>query len=173
MAELVARKYAKAIFESAEEEGALDQVIEEFERFMPMFGEARRVLLSSTIATGEKKSLVEAMQLEGLFHSFVYLLLDKERISLIPDIYRDFRGMVEEKKRIARALVESAVPLDDAQKKALQSSLEKSTGKTVILESRVVPEMIGGVVVRIGDKVLDGSIKSKLEDMLESIREIK
>lgn len=173
MAELVAKTYAKAMFESALEENALNTVIAEFERFMPMYEEAKGVLRAPTVSDRDKRALLETMQLEGLFRSFVFLLLEKDRLHSVHEIKRHFDDMAEEHGKIARAYVQSAVPLEEGQIASLKERLEKSTGYTIKIESEVRPEIIGGIVVRIGDKVLDGSVRSKLDNMLESIREIR
>lgn len=173
MAELVAKKYSKAMFEAAVEEEQLQVVVGELERFVPLYHEAKRVLLSPSISVKDKHSLVETMQLAPLVRSFVMLLIEKDRLSLFDEIKYIFDRMVEEKEKTATAYVKTAVRLEEDQISALKSALEQSTGLHIKIASEIDESIIGGMVVRIGDKVLDGSVRNKLDSMLEKIREIK
>ncbi|MDO4754313.1 MAG: ATP synthase F1 subunit delta [Bacillota bacterium] len=173
MAELVAKKYSQAIFEAAVEEDQLAEVVSEFRRFVPLFDEAKSVLLSPTVHLKEKMSLIEVMQLEGLMRSFAFLLLEKDRLAILHEIKLHFDRMVEEHEKTATAYITTAVSPDDRQIEMLREKLEHSTGLKINIVSEVDARLIGGVVIRIGDKVLDGSVRKKLENMLESIREIK
>lgn len=170
---MISGKYSKAFFEAALEENQLDLAVSEFDRFMTLFTEAERVLLSPTVSAKEKNAVVETMQLEGLIRSFVLLLIEKDRLSFVREIRARFDEMVEEYHKTATAYVTTAVAMDDAQIADLKARLEASAGLKIKLVCEIDADLIGGMVIRIGDKVLDGSVRNKLQNMLESIREIK
>lgn len=173
MADVVAKVYADALFAAAVEENMLETVASDFQAFMGFFQEAKHLLLSPTIKQADKKALLETMTGEGAFANFVWLLFEKDRLSIIEDAKRIFDEKVDEKNLIVKAYVSSAVALSDAQRAEIKQKLDASTGfQTVIIDS-VNPALIGGLVIRIGDKVLDGSVKSKLDSLLERMREIK
>lgn len=173
MAELVAKKYSQAIFEAAVEEDQLQDVVAELERLVPLYHEAKAVLLSPTVSVKDKFALVETMQLAPLVRSFMCLLIEKGRLSMFDDMKLIFDGMVEEKEKMATAYIKTAVKVGDEQIAQLKSALEKSTGLRIKVVPEVDESIIGGMVIRIGDKVLDGSVRNKLDNMLEKIREIK
>ncbi len=173
MAELVSKRYAHALFEAAKEEGALDFCASEFNRFMSLYQEAEHLFLESALPKRKKEQLLDTMQLEGLVHSFVRLLLQKGRLELVRDMKAEFDMLLDEDRGVARAFVTSAIPLNDVELKMLQSNLEKTTGLSLEITCDIDERIIGGLVIRIKDRVLDCSVKSKLENMLKCIQEIK
>ncbi len=173
MGEVVSRKYSTAVFEAALEDGTLEQTKAELERFVELYGEAEAVLLAPSISKQDKRLLLGSMQLSGLVNGLVNILLEKDRLGIVREIKFGFDEMADEHARIAKAVVSTVVPLNDGQLSELKKNLENATGLSIRLETEIDQAIIGGLVVRIGDKVLDGSVRSKLEKMLESIREIK
>jgi F-type H+-transporting ATPase subunit delta len=101
--------------------------------------------------------------------NFALLLLDRERIPQLPDIARELRLMVDEKAGRVRATVTSARALPAEQVAQIQATLEKATGKKVLLDKAEDPSLLGGVVAKLGDTVYDGSVRSQLERMREQI----
>ncbi len=173
MAELVSKRYATAFFEVAKESGKLDAYVSEFDRFMVHFGEAERVMLENCIAKADKAKIIDCMQLEDFMHSFAMLLLQKGRLDLVYEIKKEFDFLVGEERGVARALVTSATELSDEEVSALKKNLEKATGLSLEIDLEIDESIIGGLVIKMKDKVLDCSVKSRLENMLQSIREIK
>lgn len=173
MGEVVSRKYSNALFEAAVEENSLESTRAELARFASLYSEAESVLLAPAVSKSDKRAILETMQLSGLVAGFAGLLLEKDRLAIVRDVKDDFDDMADERSKIAKAVVKTVVPLSEKQKSDLKSNLETATGLNIKLDIELDPTIIGGIVVRIGDKVLDGSVKSKLENMLESIREIK
>jgi F-type H+-transporting ATPase subunit delta len=96
---------------------------------------------------------------------FVMLLLERGRIVLLPAIARAYRDMMDLHLGRVRAKVTSAQPLDAGALDRVRRALEQRTGKQVLLETAVDPELVGGVVARVGDLVLDGSVRTQLEDL--------
>ncbi|MCD4711969.1 MAG: ATP synthase F1 subunit delta [Clostridiales bacterium] len=104
--------------------------------------------------------------------NFLKIVLDKKRGSELLNIKHDFDRRVDEHNNILKASVESVIPLTDEQLGALSQNLEKITGKNVVLVSSLNPTLVGGLVVKMGDQIIDGSVKFKLESMLEGLTQI-
>ncbi|OGR83836.1 MAG: ATP synthase F1 subunit delta [Elusimicrobia bacterium RIFCSPHIGHO2_01_FULL_64_10] len=100
-----------------------------------------------------------------LLGRFVRLLLSKKRASLLPLIAARFESVVEESRQALKAVVGSAAPLTEGDLRSLEAGLSRLTGKKVSAEVSVRPELIGGLVVRAGDLVIDNTLKSRLKDM--------
>jgi len=96
---------------------------------------------------------------------FVLLLLDRSRIVLLPAIARAYQAMADDHVGRVRAQVTSAEPLTQVALDRVRRSLEQRTGKKVVMETAVDPELIGGLVARVGDLVLDGSVRTQLADL--------
>ena len=169
MAELsVVRRYARALFDTAMKAGSLDQVEEDLRgidqtfRGVPRLG---RALGAPTIAASRKKELLEqafSQRVSPLTLRFLTLALTRRRQDIFLDIYAEFRRLANDARGIVPVKVQTAVALTDAERDQLATALAKRTGKQVRLEVDVEPELIGGMIVRMGDNILDGSIRSKL-----------
>lgn len=102
---------------------------------------------------------------------FADLLLRKHRIGITRAVAHAFKAIVERAKGLERATVVSAVPLTDAEIQRLHGELERTTGKKIVLEQRLEPELLGGAYVRIGDRVVDRSVKTLLESIAHQLYE--
>jgi F-type H+-transporting ATPase subunit delta len=102
---------------------------------------------------------------------FADLLLRKKRIGITGAIAREFKAIVERAKGLERATVVSAVPLAQAELDRLHAELERVTGKKIVLEARIEPALLGGAYVRIGDRVVDRSVKTLLESIANQLYE--
>ena len=114
---------------------------------------------------GEKLSDINPMVM-----NMVYLLLAGSRLNKIPDIAAEYRRLADNYHGIERAEVIAAIPLDDEARLRLSRHLGELTGKKIILEDKVDPELIGGVVVRVAGKLLDGSTRGKLAALKRKLR---
>jgi F-type H+-transporting ATPase subunit delta len=101
--------------------------------------------------------------------NFVLLLTRRRRIRLLPRIYEEFGQLANEYRGIVVAEVTSAVPLDDADKAVIIRQLSELTGRRAILRTQVDPSILGGLIVRIGDKLIDGSLRTRLERLRETL----
>lgn len=177
MSDVVARRYAQALIELSESEGALDAVGESLDRFLSLANAGDRQLagaLESPVFTSEERRAVLSkvlpkLSLHPLAVNILYLVNDKGRMALLPAIVRAYRDIADQRAGRVRALVETAEPLTPQLEIEVRAALEVMTGKTVIFESRVNPDLIGGIVARVGDKVYDGSIRSRLEQIRQSL----
>jgi len=100
------------------------------------------------------------------------LLLRKKRMSLIEAIAHEFQRIVERAKGLERAMVVSAVPLQEAERKRLHAELERFTGKHIVLEAQLDASLVGGAYVRIGDRVIDRSVRTLLESIGQQLHEV-
>ena len=140
---------------------------------------ARETLLADTIANplyraGERKKVlaqvVERLNLSKVMGAFVMLLFEKGRLAFIGSISEFYNVLADELKGVARANLVSATQLADETVEKIRASLSKRTGKEIVLDVQYDSGLIGGIVTRIGDLVLDGSIKTQLLNMKESFK---
>lgn len=103
---------------------------------------------------------------------FADLLLRKKRIGIIGSVAREFKAIVERAKGLERATVVSAVPLNATEIQRLQVELERTLGKKIVLETQLDPSLLGGAYVRIGDRVVDRSVKTLLESIAQQLYEV-
>jgi F-type H+-transporting ATPase subunit delta len=115
-------------------------------------------------------AVVEQLKLSPVISSFLQLLLDKGRIGFLADINDQYQKYADELGGVARASVVSASPLSQDIVDSIKQALSKKTGKDVLLEMEEDPGLIGGIVTKIGDLVFDGSIKTQLLNMRESLK---
>jgi len=173
----IARRYAKALILIGKEDGQTEQYRQELEQVAQLMD--REKLLAETITNplykaGDRKKVLQSaldkMSLSKVMSSFLMLLFEKGRIGFIGSINEFYQALADELKGIARASLVSASELTDETVEKIRSALSKKTGKDVILEVDQDPSLIGGIVTRIGDLVLDGSIKTQLLNMRESLK---
>lgn len=178
MAELVSKTYSEAIFNIALEEGRLSDIQNEFEFVVSILNEYPdfyEILKTPKINATEKKTVLQEAfgeKISQTLLNFLKIIIDKKRGSDILEIKADFDDRIDRQMGIAKATVESVVPLSDEQLNILKSNLNRITGKEIRISTKINPELLGGMVVKVGDKVIDGSVKFKLEGMLESLTQI-
>jgi F-type H+-transporting ATPase subunit delta len=127
---------------------------------------AAALFLTSPVEPADKKRAVLRELLPGVspeVQRFLAILAHRDRLDLVPEIATVFERLVNEHKGIAVAQVTTAVPIDERQKTQIASKLARRLGKTIVLETRVDPSILGGVVAQVGDDVIDGSVRGRLE----------
>ncbi|MBI9014576.1 MAG: F0F1 ATP synthase subunit delta [Clostridiales bacterium] len=178
MAKLVSKTYANALFELALEEQMIDQILAEYEFISNSFDEFPEflsIINSPKVSTDEKKTIIDdtyGKQVSELLINFLKLLIEKKRSDVMVEVYGDFKAFVEAQKGLVVAKVESVIPLEANEIKSLEAKLNQVTGKTVTVNNVINPDIMGGLVVKVGDKVIDGSIKRKLENLKHELAEI-
>jgi F-type H+-transporting ATPase subunit delta len=172
--EEIARVYATALFEAAKGRGKLDAIRDQLGQFVGVLEENREVRLfffspyfsSAEKVDGLKKSVSDV---EPELLNFLELLLEKGRMPVIFRIRRQYDALwAKENKRLGVTLT-SAVELDPEIAKRIGSQIEEQTGNKVELESRVDPDILGGLVLQVGNMVLDTSIRNRLEKLRKSV----
>jgi len=173
----VARRYARALLILGKEEDQADLYGEELNRFAQLIASESefRQVISNPLYGAEKRKMIltqvlEKMDLSRVINSFLLLLFDKRRLGFVDSINEFYQRLADELKGIARAGLISATDLSSDSIEQIRTALSQLTGKEIIIEFEQDPGLIGGVVARIGDLVLDGSIKTQLLSMKESIK---
>lgn len=169
----IARRYAGAVTALAHEEAVLDEVaanIADFGALLAGSDTLRATLNNPAFTAAERKSVVGALAARGGYHgisrNFLSLVVDNGRIPAFAEISRAVRAAWDEQSGRVRARVTSAATLDKPTLKTLQDHVQKLTGaREIVLEADVDPSLIGGIVTRIGDTVLDGSIRTQLDHL--------
>ena len=171
----VARRYARAYFNMSLEGKTLDGASTDLKSVAGTLTEvpALRDFLNHplTTETNKKEVLKQAFgkEITPTSLSFLNLLVDNRRIANFAIIQEEFETLVRAEKNVAAATVTSAVPLSKEQLVQLEKSLEAKTGQDIELTALVDPALLGGLLVRIGDTVYDGSVQGKLERMREAL----
>jgi len=173
----IARRYAKALLLIGKEDGKAESYKDELDGFANLLSrekELDQAICNPLYDSGGRKSvlraIIEKIGLSTVMTSFLMLLFDKGRIGFISDINDYYQKLADELKGIARASLVSATELSSETIDKIRVTLSKKTGKEIILEVEQDPGLIGGIVTRMGDLVLDGSIKTQLLNMRESLK---
>ncbi len=172
--ETAARRYAEAAFEIAREHEAFDEWSASLHALAGALEErdVARVLESTRVPEAEKERLLAAAAGDGvvpLAWNLGRLLIRKQRVDLLPDIADLFDELVNEARGIVRARVTTAVALDDQERQRVEQRLSTITGKRVVVQEQVDPAILGGMVARIGDRLIDGSTRSRLLALRKSL----
>lgn len=172
----IARRYAKALLSIGIEARTFEALGREVERLGKSYkdsAELREALTNPVFPMAQRQHLLEELgrrlALSRTTQHFAQMLLSRGRISYVSDIARELRALVDAQANRVRATVTSARPLDIAAEVRIKASLEKATGKTVILEKREDATLLGGVVTQIGDVVYDGSLLTQLNNLRQSL----
>jgi F-type H+-transporting ATPase subunit delta len=173
----IARRYAKALLLIGKEDGQTDTYREELGAFANLIDQEKgiqQVLVNPLYDAGGRKkvlvTLMEKLNLSQGVTTFLLFLFEKGRIGFVSNINDFFQKFADELKGVARASLVSATELSSETIDKIRSALSERTGKDIILEVEQDPELIGGIVTRIGDLVLDGSVKTQLLNMRESLK---
>ncbi len=168
----LAGRYASALFDLAQDEGALDAVAEDlrgFESLLDESDELRRLIRSPVISREEQGRALAAISdragFQPLTRRFMGLLAHKRRLFALPDIIRAYNFLLAEHRGEVSAQLVSAIPLSEDQVETVRDQLKKAVGKDVILTTTVDPTLLGGVVVRVGSRMIDASLRTKLHQL--------
>jgi len=174
---ILARRYAKALFAVGKDEGKLDEYNDALQGLNEIFASDIGLADSLTnplypMDVREKvmEGIVASMGVDKVMGNFLNLLVEKKRADVLPDIAEEFQIMVDEEKNVSHGTVVSAVELSKELQAKVQATLEKLTGKKVELTTSVDPSIIGGVIAKVGDLELDGSIRTQLAGLKDSIK---
>lgn len=179
MAELISKKYAMALFEIAREKGKMEEYLKQLGEIVKIFTEEMKffeILNNPFIERSEKKELVEKVfkrLLDSDVLNFLMLLVEKNRQSLVDEIFREYLALLDEEKNILHVTAITAVPMLEEDKVELTKKLEGLTGKTVVLQNKVEPDIIGGMIIKVKDKLIDGSIRGRLRNLKNNLLNIQ
>jgi len=174
---IVAKRYAKALLEIGREDGQFEQYGQELKQFVSLFDQApdlEKVLANPAFAFENRAqvlaNVLAKLGLSPMANNFLRLLMDRGRMRDVRAINIVYAQLVDEAKGIRRAEITAAASLKQAEVDGLTAALKKLAGREVLVEVKEDPSLIGGVVARIGDLVLDGSVKTQLESLKDSLR---
>jgi F-type H+-transporting ATPase subunit delta len=175
----VAGRYATALFELALEERALDQVEQDLNRFnqaLDAVEDLRRLIQSPVFTADEQQRAIAAVldevKIEGLTANFLKLVAKNRRLFATPDMIKAFRTLLARHRGQTSAEVISATPLEEGQVRALQTALKAALHKDVQLEQRVDPALLGGLIVKVGSRMIDNSLRTKLNSLKTVMKEV-
>jgi F-type H+-transporting ATPase subunit delta len=168
--EELAQVYGRSLFEVAREQDKLDLLREQLGQFADALKENRELELfffSPYFSSAEKQAGLEKL-LDGADErllSFLDLLIENHRMPVIYRIRREYDRLWEQENRLLPVVLTSAVELDEETTNSLSERIGERTGRTVTLTTRVEPDILGGIVVRVGNSILDASIRNRLEQL--------
>ena len=172
--EEIAQVYARSLFEVAKEQGLLDTIREQLAQFADALNDNREVAIfffSPYFQTSEKKAGLERMisGAEPIFMNFLEALLERHRMPAIFRIRAAYEQMWEEENRLLPVQVTSAVELDEQTVNSIGERIGQQTGRKIELSSEVDDSIIGGIVLRVGNVILDASIRNRLEQLRKQV----
>jgi F-type H+-transporting ATPase subunit delta len=176
----VAGRYASALFETAQENRAVDAVARDLDAFDAMIRDSedlRRLIRSPVFSADEQAkavgAILERAGIGGLAANFIRLVASKRRLFALPDMIRGFRALVSQSKGIVQAEVRLAEPPSDRVLGDIKSALREVAKAEIELDLKVDPALIGGLVVRLGHRMVDASLRTKLNAIRLAMREAR
>ena len=177
---IVARRYAKALFAVALADSDKDAKVkygEDLNRLAELLENAPeliKIFRNPIFSVEEKKGVIvkilEKVVPSSIIQNFCLLLADKNRLAFLPEINAVYGALLDSAQGVLRGKLVTAVKLSDAVQKNVVEKLEKESGQKVILDCEVDQEIIGGLMLKIGDRVLDASIRAQLQILKENIK---
>jgi F-type H+-transporting ATPase subunit delta len=170
-----ARRYAHAVFELAKAKGTLEEWRADVAALNSIFGSEQVLLaledpkMSDEARAKHIDDVLARQNISPLAANFLHLLAQRRRLALLPRIVEVFGELYNKEKGIVIADVTTAVPLDEAHQKRVADQLARITGKTVQLRTHTDPRILGGIITRIGDELIDASIASRLAELAERL----
>ncbi|MEQ1715520.1 MAG: F0F1 ATP synthase subunit delta [Hyphomicrobium sp.] len=172
----MAGRYASALFELAKESSKVKEVEADLGKFTALLAESTdlvRMVRSPVISTEDQARAIGAISnkagISGLAANFLNLITKNRRLFAAADIIKGFRALAAKDRGEVTAEVTSAVALSDAQVAELKKTLKESVGKDVALNTRIDPSLLGGLVVKVGSRMIDSSLKTKLQNLKVSL----
>jgi F-type H+-transporting ATPase subunit delta len=173
----ISRRYAKALMILGREDGLYQSYgneLREFSEFCEARGELSRALAFRLYPLEDRKRVLEAVlekfEFSAVVKNFLRLLLEKQRMSALPGIVDHYDRLTDEISGVVRASISTAKPLNEDSVTRIMEALKALTSKDVRAEVVQDESLIGGIVVRVGDLVLDGSVKTQLAGLTESLK---
>jgi F-type H+-transporting ATPase subunit delta len=170
----IARRYAEAIFDIARRQNTIDRTLDDVREIARLFAHRKLAFLlrEPKIPAQRKETAIrQAVGSRVLPTSLnlALLVVQRELVDAMPNIASELERLVLDYKNQAKAEVTTARPMDDAQLAEVKQALERRTGKTILISTKVQPDILGGVVARVGDQVIDGSIRTRLSILRQQL----
>jgi F-type H+-transporting ATPase subunit delta len=165
-------QYATALADIVLEQGAAEPTRKQLEEFRAAFAESaelRNFLISPAIPRDAKHGVIEKivarLGASKIIRNFLFVMSDNQRVHLLPEIADTFKQVLEQRQGVAEAQVTSPLELTDVQKTSLVRTLERVSGKKIQARYFLDPALLGGVLVKIGDMIYDGSVRNRLHQL--------
>jgi F-type H+-transporting ATPase subunit delta len=176
----VAARYASALFEVAQDAGSVEAVAGDLDRFDEVVQSSPDLarLIRNPIFTAEEQeraisAILERLGVAGLTRNFIRLVASKRRLFALPDMIRVFRRLVSDSKGIVQAQVVLAERPSDAVMNEITAALREVAKAEVALDVKIDPSLIGGIIVKIGSRMVDASVRTKLNSIRLSLKEAR
>jgi F-type H+-transporting ATPase subunit delta len=173
---IVARRYAQALLELGVEQGELDKLVEDVGTIAGAWEaspELRNAIENPLVALDAKKAVMadvaDQIGASQTTRRVLLLLIERRRTRTLPYIAQQLRELADRRKGVLRAEVTTAAPLGEPYYARLQAQLEKMTGQRVVVDRKTDPTLIAGVVTRIGDRIFDGSLRTRLQSLKDAL----
>ncbi|KNF09717.1 ATP synthase subunit delta [Gottschalkia purinilytica] len=179
MAKLIAKRYAEALFEVGFELDKLEQFKDEIKSISSVFEsepKLNNIFTHPRLSKSEKKDILSSLfqgKVSNEVLNLCYITVDKGRERYLKDISEEYKKISNIAQGIVEAKAITAIPMDDKEVITLQNKLSSQLGKKVILSNIVDKSIVGGVLVKLGNKVIDGSIKGRLEQIQRDLNNIR
>jgi F-type H+-transporting ATPase subunit delta len=174
----VAKIYSQALFELGDEKRSLREIkkeLNEFVDFINTYTDLKKILFHPRVLAEDKKNIIKRIfssDISTTVLNFLNILIDKRREKYIELIVREFNKMVNIREGILEVELVSAIDVPDDLKERLRDKLKGFLNKEIIFKDRLEPSIIGGLILKIGDQVIDGSIRHSLNFLKEKIERI-
>lgn len=178
MIDVIANRYADALFQLSEEENISKEIYSELHDVVNIVKNNKdldNVLKSPLVSKAEKIVLIEKIfsdKINRNLKNFLKILVEKGRISSLKYIELTFKQLLNDKNNIIEGTVISAIPMSNDKVKQLEENLSKKYNKNVTLENKVDETILGGVIVRLGNTQIDGSVKSRLDNIKDQLSQV-
>jgi F-type H+-transporting ATPase subunit delta len=174
----VSGRYATALFELARDEKSVDAVKADLDRFDALLSESadlnrlvRSPVFAADVQSKALSAVLDKAGMSGISANFLKVLTANRRLFAVSEVIRDFRALVARFKGEVSAEVTVAEPLSDKNLDALKDALKAVSGKDVALQMKVDPSIIGGLVVKLGSRMVDSSLRTKLNSIKHAMKE--
>jgi len=170
----IARRYAEAIFELARKQNTLDRTLEDVKEIAALFAHRKLAYLlrEPKISVKRKETAIRqalASRVLPTSLNLALLIVQRELVDYMQNIATELESLVLDYRNQAVAEVITAAPLDEKQQALVKKALERSTGKNIVMQTRVDPSILGGIVARVGDQVIDSSVRYRLAALQQSL----
>lgn len=178
MINVIAGRYAEALFQVGEETNSTTKLYEELNAVVETLKSNKdfySVLKSPLVGKGDKKNLLEKVygtQLSDNLNNFLKIIVDKDRATVIEAVQKSYKNLLNEKNNIIEGIAITAIAMSQEEIKQLEAKLSSKYNKNVTLENKVDESILGGVLVRLGNEEIDGTVKNRLSKMKDQLSQV-
>jgi F-type H+-transporting ATPase subunit delta len=167
----ISLRYAKSLIQIAKNREEIENIKNELKNLLKIFEDNNlwKIFGYPKISLREKKEIIEKIPLTQNIKNFIFVLLEKKRINLLPVILEEYSHLSEEYLGIAKCEIISAVKLTEEEKKLIKDKVEKILNKKITIEEKIDKEILGGIIVKAGNTLIDGSLKGILNKLREEL----